>query len=181
MSNVGRAGRSFKHITQRDLRRLAALASADRIAFFSAHRDWARFYSDRLVAVALCQGAALHFLDGSTGVQDFDVYSFFARHPKRHWYAKRNKHVDFGNGKFGTSPDKPAFVGRRVDLMGRSLDVPLKCDPAAAIRGWLEAGRPGESAAYLAKKAVILLWPPNRLGEVVWPPPLPAAKRRRRG
>ncbi len=35
-------------------------------------------YAGRLVCRALCQGAALHYLDGTNGVKDFDVWSFYA-------------------------------------------------------------------------------------------------------
>ena len=33
--------------------------------------------------VALGQGAARHYLDGQTGVKDFDVWTFFAAAPTR--------------------------------------------------------------------------------------------------
>jgi hypothetical protein len=168
MSNVGREGRSFKRITHADLHRLADIATKDLSAFFVAHPDWAAQYKSRLLGLALCQGAAKHLLYGTTGIQDFDVYAFFARHPARPWYARRNKHVDFGDPKFGVSLDRPDFVGRRVDLLGRSLDAPLRSDPADAIRGWLRQGRNGGSAAYLAQKAVVLLLPAERMGEIVW-------------
>ena len=35
-------------------------------------------YAGRLLCRALCQGAALHYLDGRNGVKDFDVWSFYA-------------------------------------------------------------------------------------------------------
>lgn len=169
MSNVGPEGRSFKHITRKDLERLVGIAKADLDDFFATHPGWAAQYQGRLLALALCQGAALHLLCGKTGIQDFDVYAFFARNPARTWYAKRRKQADFGDPKFGTSPANPQFVGRRVDLLGRSLNVPVGSDPADAIGDWLRKGRKGESAALLAQKAVILLWPASRFGEVVWP------------
>ena len=96
MRNVGFEGRSFQRITPDDLRRLAHIAAADRAEFFGRHQAWAKLYESRFIAAALCQGAALHYLYRKVGVQDFDVYSFYAAHPKRHWYAKRNKHCDFG-------------------------------------------------------------------------------------
>jgi hypothetical protein len=169
MSDVGVEGRSFKRITQADLQRLSDLAAADCAAFFASHPEWAVQYEGRVLAMALCQGAALHVLDGKTGIQDFDVYTFYARHPDRPWYAKRLKSVDFGDPKFGTSLDRPEFKGRRVDLMGRSLDVTVDCDPILAIRQWLRKGREGSSAALLAKKAVILVSPIDRIGAVIWP------------
>ena len=168
MSNIGRAGRSFKSISKADLWRLADIAAADRRDFFSRHPDWARLYSRRLFATALCQGAALHYIRGEVGVQDFDVYSFYSPNPVRRWYAKRNKHVDFGLSKFGVSMNRRDFVGRRVDLMARAIDRSPGEDPADAIRRWLESSRT-QSARLLAQKAVVLLSPPDRLGEVVWP------------
>jgi|SRR5882672_7282097 len=169
MSNVGREGRSFERITPDDLGRLAHIAAADRAEFFGKHQAWAKLYGSRFIAAALCQGAALHYLYGKVGVQDFDIYSFYSAHPKRPWYAKRNKHCDFGLPNFGRSPDRPDMVGRRVDLLGRGIDYRPGEDPAEAIRRWLRDGRT-QSARLLAQKAVVLLEPLERLGEQVWPP-----------
>lgn len=169
MSDVGTEGRSYERIERADLERLLAIAEADRAAFFVRHPDWAAQYRDRVLGVALCQGAALHYLRSEAGVQDFDVYTFYADHPGRPWYANQKAHADFGDPKFGTSPDKPHFVGRRVDLLGRSLDAPVGAEPAAAIQAWLGAGRGKQSAAFLREKAVVLLAPAPRLGEIVWP------------
>jgi hypothetical protein len=169
MSEAGPDGRSYERIRKEDLRRLAQVAAADREDFFRRRSDWAAQYQSRLIATALCQGAALHFVNGGAGVNDFDVYSFYARHLDRPWYALRNKTADFGDPRFGQSLDRPHFVGRRVDLMGRSLDVGLDLDPAAAIREWLGSGYPHSSAYYLSLKAVVLLTPEERIGEVVWP------------
>ncbi|MBB4636889.1 hypothetical protein [Longimicrobium terrae] len=173
MSNVGPEGRSFHQITQADLQRLAQIAADDLSDFFDRHPEWAGQYQNRVLGTALCQGAASHYLHGEAGINDFDVYTFFARNPVRDWYAKRNKTADFGVPKFGTSVDQPGFLGRRVDLLGRSLDVSVGTDVGLAIRRWLQAGRT-KSAQLLAAKAVVLLSPADRLGEVVWPAPLDA-------
>ncbi len=58
--------RSYKRIEDADLERLGRLAQADRQEFFARNPRW-RHYADRIVCVALCQGAALHFLDGKNG------------------------------------------------------------------------------------------------------------------
>jgi len=60
------------------------------------------------------------------------------------------------------------YEGRRVDLMLRGLHCPLDADPVVAIREWLVGGKPGSSRWWLAKKAVILIEPIERSGEVVW-------------
>ncbi len=174
MSQVGAEGRSFERITLDDLRRLASIAREDREAFFADHPDWASLYKDRLLAVALCQGAAAHFLDGQRGVNDFDVYSFYAAHASRPWYAKRNKPWDFGDPKFGRTLDRPDYKGRRVDLLGRGIPHRQEEDPALAIRRWLRTDR-GDSARLLAQRPIVLLSPEDRLGEVIWKPASPAS------
>lgn len=169
MSDVGPEGRSFEQITLDDLRRLASIARQDRESFFADHQDWASLYRDRLLAVALCQGAAAHFVDGHRGVNDFDIYTFYAAHPSRPWYAKRNKPWDYGDPKFGRTVDRPEYIGRRVDLLGRGIEYRQKEDPAVAIRRWLRTDA-GKSAELIAQRPIVLLWPEERLGEVIWKP-----------
>ncbi len=66
-------------------------------------------------------------------------------------------------------PRRPAVVhGRRVDLLGRSLDVPLGTNPADALRGYLAAARTATARA-LAAKAIVLIFPEHLVGEIVWP------------
>ena len=169
MSEVGPEGKSFEKITLEDLQRLASIAHQDRAAFFATHQDWASLYQDRVLAVALCQGAAAHFVNGQRGVNDFDVYTFYAAHPARPWYAKRNKPWDFGDPKFGQTVDRPEYVGRRVDLLGRGIQYRHNEDLAVAIRRWLRTDG-GKSARLIAQRPIVLLWPEERLGEVIWHP-----------
>lgn len=167
MTNVGPEGRSFERILRGDLDRLAQIAQADRTEFFASHADWASLYRDRHFATALCQGAAMHYLEGKVGIQDFDVWSFFHVHPARHWYATRIKTADFGDPKFGTSLDKPHYVGRRVDLLGRGIDREVRDAPAEALLRWLHTGK-SESARLLREKAIVMLDPPEQRGQVIW-------------
>ena len=160
---------SFRPIELADLRRLLDLAIADREMFFREHPDWAEQYAGRVLGTALCQGAALHYVRPDHGINDFDVYTFYASHPARHWYAKRIKQVDFGNEKFGVSEStRPGFVGRRVDLMGRDLPVPPGTPLADALRHYLATGKTS-TARELAAKGVVLLEPVREMGRVVWP------------
>jgi hypothetical protein len=165
MSKVAAALRSFDSIRTEDLRRLLEIAVADRISFFERHPDWRRLYADRVLAVALCQGAALHFCLGERGINDFDVYTFYAEHPRRRWYAKRRAIADFGNNRFGRSSTHPHFVGRRVDLLARSIPASMKTRPAGAIQDYLRAGRT-PTARLLAQAAVVLLDPD--LSRCIW-------------
>jgi hypothetical protein len=49
------------------------LAAECEAGLFGRNPRGAGRYAGRL----LCQGAALHYLDGRTGVKDFDVWSFY--------------------------------------------------------------------------------------------------------
>ncbi len=117
--------------------------------FFAKYPDWAALYADRVLLVALCQGAALHYLSGDVGINDFDVYTFYAAHPDRRWYDRRRAVRDFGDPKFGVSGNRPRFVGRRVDLLGRGIAGEPGGDPVAAVRAYLRGGRT-ETAEFLA-------------------------------
>lgn len=94
MSKVGPEGRSYLPIGANDLYRLLEIAKRDREMFFEAHSEWKKFYAKRAIGVALCQGVAKHYLDGRTGINDFDVYTFYRKHPQKNLYAKRIKSYD---------------------------------------------------------------------------------------
>jgi hypothetical protein len=173
LSIVGRKYRSFKKIRRADLKRLAAIARCDRAEFFKKHPDWRKLYANRLLCTALCQGAAAHYLNGKRGINDFDVYSFYAVHPLRHWYAKRRATVDFNNERFGRSKDRQQYVGRRVDCLGRSISAKLGEDPVTALLRYL-AERPTATARLLAENPIVLLGP--SLGRIVWRGSTPHSK-----
>lgn len=169
------SNRSYARIEAADLRRLAQIAAGDRERFHEGRPE----YRDRLLCVALCQGAGKHYVDqerGSAkpnGVKDLDVWSFFAAIAGMRFPAdKRNTHVDFGPSKFGREPSPPGrwanYQGRRVDLLMRALPVPLDADPILALRLYLAESRT-RSAAELAKKGVVLIEPAPLLATIVWP------------
>lgn len=159
--------RSYERLTDDDLARLAAIAEDDRDARIARRPRW-KPYADRVLCVALCQGAALHYVDGRNGIKDLDVYTFYAEHPTGPFPYRWLTNADFGPSRFGRYPGDPdRFVGRRVDLLGRSLNVSLDVDPVEAVRGYLAAGRT-ETARQVAKKAVVLLEPEELRGEIIW-------------
>jgi hypothetical protein len=160
--------RSYERLTKSDLERLGQIAALDRQELFRRKPDLARLYGGRLVAVALCQGAALHYLDGKNGIKDLDVWSFYRAAPERPYPYRRRGVADFGDPKFGTSANQPQFVGRSVDLLGRSIDARDFSDPVEVLREYLRS-RKSESARLLAEKAVIIIEPASILGAVVWP------------
>lgn len=159
--------RSYKRLTKKDLKRLGEIAAIDRADLFRRKPDTGRLYAKRLFAVALCQGGAVHYLEGKNGIKDLDVWSFFRKHPERQFPPRRRAKLDFGDPKFGVSQDSPRFVGRRVDHIGRAIAGSDFSDPVAVLRQYLRQGAT-ESARCLARKAVILIEPPELFGAVVW-------------
>jgi len=160
--------RSMERITLRDLRKLGGIAASDRESFFTRHPNWRTLYEDRVLAVTLCQGAAQHYVDRTNGVKDFDVWTFFARHPDRQYPYRRRGTQDFGASRFGRHPDDIGYKGRRVDLIGRALYCTVDADPIDAIRAYLRASRT-ETARRLSKKTVVLIEPLELCGKVIWP------------
>ena len=151
-----------------DLLRLAALAADAEAELFERNPQGSGRYSGRLLGRALCQGAASHYVDARNGVKDFDVWSFYAQLDDWPFPARWRGTRDFGKSKFGRYSGDPArYSGRRVDLLGRSLPVPVGSDPAEAIHRYL-AERRTESARHLAAKAVVLVDPRERAGQIVW-------------
>jgi hypothetical protein len=161
--------RSLARIEVDDLLRLAALAAEAEAELFERHPRGSGHHVGRLLGRALCQGAALRYVNGKNGAKDFDVWSFYAQHDDWPFPARWRGTRDFGPSKFGRHPaDPPRYIGRRVDLLGRSLPVAPGTDPARAIRDYLAALR-ATSARALAAKAAVLIDPAHRAGEIVWP------------
>ena len=106
--------RSLERIGRADLIRLAELAAQAEMGLFRRNPDGAGLYAGRLLCRALCQGAARHYLDGTTGVKDFDVWSFYAGRDDGPFPYRWRGMADFGPSRFGRYPGDPAsFLGRR--------------------------------------------------------------------
>lgn len=145
--------RSYEPITDEHLARLGAIAAEDRLRFEQTRPEYRR----RHLATILAQGAALHFVNGTNGVKDLDVWSFYSLIPGRRWPAdRRNVSADFGHSSLGrqrydlgAAPDERVrrwmekaaqYEGRRVDLMMRALPVGPRSESGAAILDWLAQG-----------------------------------------
>ncbi len=185
------SSRSYAPLSDAHLARLSELADEDHRHF--TRPDGHPEYRDRRVSVALAQGGALHLLDGTTGIKDFDVWTFYAAIPDvRFPFGQRKRHLDFGPSEHGRNLYPPDFKhpqlkrwlnfsGRKVDMMVRILPVASSASQEAvthAIRAWLHQGareprRPSDgdmpSNWWLAQKALVVIDPlPNR-NLIVWP------------
>lgn len=160
---------SFESITKTDLKKLVRIARAERDDFFGRHPEWAILYRKRMLCTALCGDAALHFINGRSGVADFPVWTFYAGHPEAPFPFQHLGKSDFGKSKFGQDPGNPAaYAGRRVEMRGRSLDCRPNADPIEVVQRYLKSGDT-PSARELREKAVVLLDPDPFLGYVIWP------------
>lgn len=161
--------RSLATIRPQDLERLAHIALEDQAAFFHRNPDIAAVYRDWLLCIALCQGAALHYIDGRNGVKDFDVWAFYRESAARPFPRRRPRVVrDFGDPRFGRTEDAPHFRGRRVDILVKSIDGPDGVSFGETVRLYLRTSRT-PTARSLAEKAVVVLHPAEGQGQILWP------------
>jgi hypothetical protein len=161
--------RSHELITKADLRRLARIAQEQREDFFSRHPEFAILYRKRLLCTALADDAALHYLNGMTGLAEFSVWSFYAEHAEAPFPFQVVDHADFGQSKFARASDAPqGYAGRRVSLHGRSIEATPEQDPLEAVQRYLRAAA-SPSARELGHKAVVLIAPEPLLGAQAWP------------
>jgi hypothetical protein len=136
--------------------------------FFERYPQWQHLYRNRILAVCLCQGAALHYVDGTNGVKDFDVWTFYAMQPEAPFPWRRRSTKDFGISKFGKHPKDTRYLGRRVDLFGRAIDRERREEPVQAIQRYLRLEYT-ESARRLAMKPVVVIDPEAQRGKIIWP------------
>jgi len=161
--------RSLEEITKQDLRELYD-GSRDRLEqyFISGEGNkWLSLYDiANPIVVALCQGAALHYFDKINGVKDFDVWFFYPFNTK-HLPYRTYWNWDYKNQKFGRHPKINGYSGRKVDVLARSIRNYTRDNPVETVYQYLESENT-RSSMELAKKAVVLLYPPDELGNTVW-------------
>jgi hypothetical protein len=167
---TGVSERSPAAIEVRDLLRLSEIARADLQRYIAKDPARRAVFAAKILCVALCQGAALHYLDKTTGVKDFDVFTFFAADRVKDFPPRRRATCDFGPSKFGRHAEDAGYAGRRVDVMGRSIAYAAGTSPIEALRLYLRT-TPTRTAWYLAQKAVVIIDPTVHRGRVAWPEP----------
>lgn len=161
--------RCFLPVGARDLRRLTQLVRQSRDDFLRLNPGWGLLYSKRFLCSVLAGDAASHLVNGVTGFRGFEVWNFFAEHPEAPFPTQRRSREDLGKSRFGRDPTLPeTFVGRAVDVQGRSLDASPMEEPAKVLDRYLRA-RATPTARDLSRQTLILLEPDGLLGVQVWP------------
>jgi hypothetical protein len=164
------AERSYEPLTNDDLARLSAIAQ-DALRDRVFRTPVGRQYKDRLILLALCQGAAQHYVDGVTGVKDLDVWAFFRGGIDKPFPWRARWSVDFGPSRLGRHPADKGYLGRRVDVMGRSIPA-IDTNGQDAVVAWLH-GR-SKSARLLVRRPAIGLFPQALFAKPLWSPKSPS-------
>jgi hypothetical protein len=68
-----------QEVAEVELSSLVTAAEQEEEGFFQRNPHLIELYRSRLIAVALCQGAALQYIGRGYGVIDFDVHFFYAQ------------------------------------------------------------------------------------------------------
>jgi len=134
-------------------------------------------FEKELLAIALCQGAANHFVvcqgmaskyfdTEKSGIKDLDIWFFFKKTDGKRFNPRWQYQQDLGPSKFGNSPDDVGYRGRRVDFFGRSI-ISEEMGIEDSIKYWLHHGG-GRSPGLILQKAVIGLYPEEILCKPIW-------------
>lgn len=174
MSDAPRHARSFDPITLADMTRLAEIGER---AFADVCRlgNKSSVYNGRLMVLCLCQGAALHHKQTienvpepeCRGVADFDVWGFFNAHPERAFPWRWRVERDFGASHFGHLAGDDRRVGRKVDVIGRSIVIAGAQSPIESVLRWLQG--PGNSPFAIRERPVFVISAGPDFGRMIWP------------
>lgn len=164
--------RSFELFEQSDFDRLIELARVWLADLALRKPATCGAYADQVLMTCLAQGGARHYLDRDRGVKDLDVWTFFRARADGAFPSRTVWKRDFGQSRFGKHPEDVGYQGRRVDLIGRSIQCADHEQPAVAVCRWLEGSsasalelRKAPVLALVHGKKPIVIWKPNTLLE----------------
>ncbi|MER8626347.1 hypothetical protein [Mesorhizobium sp. M1143] len=75
--------------------------------------------------------------------------------------------MDYGASKFRRHPDEIGYIGRRMDIFGRSIDLNGQA-AIPAIQLYISGGT--ASAWHWRQKAGVGIWPAEIRGRTLWQP-----------
>ena len=165
--------RSMRKITKSHLKKLCEIVFEDKNDFFGNNPRYS-FFKDRLYAILLVQGAAAHYVDGKTGINDFDLLVLFRsdENHKERLYRRAVKRHDFDVEDF--REDVPGFPikesYRKVDVIYRQIDPNIidENNLELSIKNYFSKGKTNSIKKYWAPRPVVGIYPENILGTIVW-------------
>ncbi len=132
--------------------------------FFDRNPHLARHYRRRLLAIALCQGAANQYIRRGRGVNDFDVHFFYSQNPAKLRLSRTVKRIFATVGTFKKKMP--------VDFIRTAVPV-TQADQKQSLTECIQAfllEQPTSNAEHLSTKAVVGLFPKNMFAKVLWRP-----------
>ncbi len=162
------ADRLYRLLAKEDLDFLLVMGLQEHERFFHRNPRLRDAYHDNLIAICLCQGAALHYLDPRVGVKDFDVWHFYAENERVPFPYRAHCRVEDG------------YLGKPVDFLKRAIPWRIvdlnRGNPNEIVRTYLLERNSGTKRRLL-QKAVLGLFPERIFGAVLWHPPLARQER----
>ncbi|MGA1987670.1 MAG: hypothetical protein ABSG72_15505 [Candidatus Sulfotelmatobacter sp.] len=150
-------------VGEKELEALRRLAKEEEIDFFRRNAHLIGVYRDRLIAVALCQGAALQCMGLGRGVKDFDVHFFYLQNPAKPRLSRTVKRISAVIG---------AFANIQVDFVRTIVPYDPACEQMSSVeqvRRFLASKRT-RNAFHLAKQPAIGLLPDELFNVIIWRP-----------
>ena len=142
-----------------DLKQLQKLALEEHENFIERNTHLRKAYYDSLVGIALCQGAASHYINASVGIKDFDIWLFYVENENIRFPYRAYKSIENG------------YMGRRIDFLKRAIPIGLcvfcSNEPDECIMRYLFE-RNTKTKRLLLEKAIVGLFPDMLFGKVLW-------------
>lgn len=157
-------------ISDDDLQRIAEVAMKDMETFFQQRPELKK----QRLCMVLAEDAAEHYIH-ETGFKCISVWTFFMKSKEcRDFHPLRHTRVDIGTDKFGHSswvkhPSDIGFRGRGINCYARSIKVDEEAGLKSTLSDYLTTNK-SQGASRLKEKPVVVLWPEDRRGEVIWNP-----------
>jgi hypothetical protein len=156
---VSSAERSYFPLTIDDLRQLKELALKEHDDFFRRNPHLEKAYRNSLIAICLCQGAALHYINPTVGVKDFDIWHFYIENESTPFPYRAWKRIENG------------YRGKPIDFLKRAIPRHIYekhiDEPDRAVLEYLLA-RNTITKRLLLKKAIIGLYPDKIFSKILW-------------
>ncbi len=138
---------------------LQELALKEHDSFFQRNPRLREAYHNSLVGIALCQGAAWHYVNASIGIKDFDIWLFYRKSEEINLPCRHRKSIEDG------------YKRRRIDFLRRAIGRDL-CDvhfneADKCIMQYL-LQRNTQTKRMLLGKPVVGLFPDRIVDKIMW-------------
>ena len=151
--------RLYEPLTVDDLKTLREYGMAEHEDFFRRNPHLKNAYYDNLIGIFLCQGAALHYLDPSVGINDFDIWHFYKESEEAGFPYRGHKRIEDGH------------KGRPIDFLKRAIPeriyVEFQGDIERTVMEYLFK-KDTKTKVMLLEKSIIGLYPEEIFSQILW-------------